>query len=341
METDCGNTYLKSLGIGSLVTRHNILLAPLAGISDYPFRRMCREFGANLTYTEMVSADGLIYRNSSTMEILKTHPDEEPIGIQLFGSDPEVFKQVMPLLEELKPALIDINFGCPVRKVVARGAGAALLQDLEKMRRIVGIVKRNTVLPVTAKIRLGWDNTSIVVEEAAQTIEAAGADAVTVHARTRRQGYSGKASWESIARVKEILNIPVIGNGDVTDGVSALEMFRSTGVDGIMIARGALGRPWIFRQILSYLENGTRLEDPSFSERMEIMMYHFKLAAEKTGENRALKGMRKHLVWYTRGLPDSSNLRRNIFQAGNMTDIEKIFREYARSNHEKERVLSV
>jgi tRNA-dihydrouridine synthase B len=341
MKTDSGNNYIKSLRIGSLVTRHNILLAPLAGISDYPFRNMCRDFGANLTYTEMVSVDGLVYRNSSTMEILRIHPNENPLGFQLFGSDPEIFKKVLPLLEELKPALIDINFGCPVRKVVARGAGAALLQDLKKMGQIVGIVKRNTALPVTAKIRLGWDNTSIVVEESARNIEAAGADAITIHARTRSQGYSGKASWESIARVKEILKIPVIGNGDVIDGVSALEMFRTTSVDGIMIARGALGRPWIFRQILSYLQDGTRLEDPSFSERMEIIMHHFKLAIEETGENRALKGMRKHLVWYTRGLPDSSSMRRNIFQAKNLTDIEMIFREYSRSNHENERVLSV
>lgn len=341
MKTDSGNTYIKSLQIGSLVTRHNILLAPLAGISDYPFRRICREFGANLTYTEMVSVDGLVYRNSSTMKILKIHPDENPIGFQLFGSDPEVFKQALPLLEQLKPALIDINFGCPVRKVVARGAGAALLQDVEKMRQIVRIVKRNTVLPVTAKIRLGWDNNSIVVEEAARAIEAGGADAITVHARTRSQGYSGKASWESIARVKEILKIPVIGNGDVIDGVSALEMFRTTNVDGIMIARGALGKPWIFRQILSYLEDETRQEDPPLSERMKIMLHHFSLAALETGEDRALKGMRKHLVWYTRGLPDSARLRRNIFQAQSMTDIEMVFREYSSNSSENEKVLYV
>ncbi len=341
MKTVSGKKYIKPLRFGSLTTEHNIVLAPLAGISDYPFRRMCREYGANLTFTEMVSVDGLVYQNVSTMRLLKTYPQEQPVGFQLFGNDAEMFKRVLPLLEPLRPALIDLNFGCPVRKVVARGAGAALLQDLKKIEQIVRVVKGNTNLPVTAKIRLGWDKNSIVVEDTARIIAAAGADAITVHARTRNQGYSGKADWEYIARVKEILKIPVIGNGDVVDGPSALEMFRTTGADGIMVARGALGRPWIFHQILSYLESGTEGEDPPLRIRLGIMMRHFELAAKERGTDGALSGMRKHLVWYTRGLPDSASLRNRIFRAQDMTVVRNIFREYAGTSRENEKEVFI
>lgn len=332
--------WIKPLTIGSLSTTHNLVLAPLAGISNFPFRQLCREFGANLTFCEMVSVDGLIYQSDKSLQLLKIYPGEQPVGFQLFGSEPEIFKKVIPQLEKLSPALIDLNFGCPVRKVVGRGAGAALLNDLKAMQKIVEAVKSATHLPVTAKIRLGWDKTSIVVIEAAQAIEVAGAHAITVHARTRRQGYSEKADWDYIARVKEVCQIPIIGNGDVFDGPSALEMFRSTGVDGIMIARGALGKPWIFQQILHYLHHGQILPAPDIEERIHMLQKHYQLEVAEVGEKFALKRMRKNFVWYTHGLPHSARLRNQIFHAHHYQQIAQIFNEYLRMDPvPKERAL--
>ena len=321
-------SWIKPLTIGSLTTTHNLVLAPLAGISDYPFRQICRDFGADLTFSEMVSVDGLLYNSQKTRKLLQIYPHEHPIGFQFFGSDPEIFRKVLPEIEILKPDLIDLNFGCPVRKVVSRGAGAALLSDIAALQKIVKIVKAATRLPVTAKIRLGWDANSIVVLEAAQAVEAGGADAITVHARTRSQGYSGKASWEYIARVKEQSRIPVIGNGDVVDGPSAAQMFQSTGVDGIMIARAALGQPWIFRSILHYLQEGEIDPVPVVEKRIEILQKHYQLEVSEVGEIAALSQMRKHFVWYTHGLPHSARLRDQIFHAGNYQQIEGIFSSY-------------
>ena len=321
-------SWIKPLTIGSLTTAHNLVLAPLAGISNYPFRQLCRDFGADLTFSEMVSVDGLLYNSQKTRRLLQIHPHEHPIGYQFFGSDPEIFRKVLPEIDTLEPDLIDLNFGCPVRKVVSRGAGAALLGDIAALQKIVEIVKAATRLPVTAKIRLGWDAHSIVVLEAAQAVEAGGADAITIHARTRSQGYSGKASWEYIARVKEQSRIPVIGNGDVIDGPSAAQMFQSTGVDGIMIARAALGQPWIFRSILHYLQEGEIDPVPVVEKRIEILQKHYQLEVSEVGEIAALSQMRKHFVWYTHGLPHSARLRDQIFHAGNYQQIEGIFSSY-------------
>jgi len=321
-------SFLKSLKIGTLNTSHNLVLAPLAGISNYPFRQVCRNFGADLTFTEMVSVDGLLYQNDSSLRLLKIYSHEQPIGFQFFGSEPDLFERMIPLILPLQPALIDINFGCPVRKVVAKGAGAALLHDLRKVERIVSVVKSACSLPVTAKIRIGWDQQNIVVKEAALAVAAGGADAVTVHARTRNQGYAGSANWEYIAAVKEILKIPVIGNGDVFDGISALKMFQTTAVDGIMLARGVLGRPWIFRDILSYLQKQEKTEEPTISERLEILENHYRLEVSEFGEEHALPRMRKHFAWYTSGLPNAAKLRNHIFRAKKFSEIRSIFSRY-------------
>jgi tRNA-dihydrouridine synthase B len=329
-------SWIKPLTIGSLTTTHNLVLAPLAGISNYPFRQICREFGANLTFSEMVSVDGLLYNNDNTRKLLKIFPHEHPIGFQFFGSDPAIFKKVLPQIESLRPDLIDLNFGCPVRKVVSRGAGAALLSDITALQKIVEIVKSSTPIPLTAKIRLGWDAETIVVVEAAQAIAAAGADAITVHARTRSQGYSGKASWEHIARVKAVSKIPVIGNGDVFDGPSAAQMFESTGVDGIMIARGALGQPWIFQHLLHYLDTGKLLPAPRIEERIKVLQKHYLLEVAEVGETVALSQMRKNFVWYTHGLPHSARLRDQIFQAGSYQQIEEIFTDYLKMGRQRE-----
>ncbi len=308
------------------------MLAPLAGISDYPFRQMCREFGADLTFTEMVSIDGLLYDNGATRRLLTVHPDEEPVGFQFFGSDPELFGRVIPEVENLNPAVIDLNFGCPVRKVVAKGAGSALLKNIDRMRKIVEVVKGATKFPVTAKIRIGWNQEMIVAEEAALAVEAGGADAITVHARTRSQGYSGHAQWEYIARVKQALKIPVIGNGDVFDAQSAQEMFRTTGVDGIMLARGALGHPWIFSEILGEKGDGATSPETSVERRFQIMMKHYRLEVEEFGETVALSRMKKHFGWYTHGLPGASVLRNQIFRAKEFQELEEILESYRKNN---------
>ncbi len=333
------STYLKPLRIGSLVTEHNLVLAPLAGISGYPFREMCRRFGADLTFTEMVSVDGLLYENEPTFRLLRIREHERPIGFQFFGSDPELFARILPVVEPMKPSLIDLNFGCPVRKVVSRKAGAALLKDLDTMEKIVQNAKRNTALPITAKIRLGWDADSIVVEEAAGRIEQAGADAITVHARTRSQGYSGRASWEHIARVKDLLKIPVIGNGDVMDGISALEMFRTTGADGIMIARGALGRPWIFREIKDYIRAGKEPESVPLPQRLSLMMEHYQLEVEDSGEENAMRDMKKHFIWYTHGLPHSAALRNRLVHARSFAEVKSVFNTYFSENEKAEKMF--
>ena len=320
--------YLKPLVIGRLHTRHNLVLAPLAGISDYPFRQLCREFGADLTFTEMVSVDGLLYQNSATRRLLEIKPREHPIGFQFFGSDGQLFEQVFPQIQSLQPDVIDLNFGCPVRKVVNKGAGAALLRDLNRLQRIVESVTGLSDIPVTAKIRIGWDWNSVVVEDAARAVEAGGAKAVTVHARTRSQGYSGEARWDFIARAKQAVGIPVIGNGDVFDGLAALQMFRATGVDGIMLARGALGRPWIFREIVNYLTGETNWQEPDLTFRMQVLAKHYRMEVDQFGEEVALSRMKKHFVWYTRGLPHIARLRDQIFRARNYKKVQEIFSGY-------------
>jgi len=324
-------SFLNPLQIGHLTTRHNLVLAPLAGISNYPFREICREFGADLTFTEMVSVDGMLYQNDSTLRLLKIYAHEHPIGFQFFGSNPDIFKKIIPEILPLKPSLIDINFGCPVRKVVAKGAGAALLRDLKRLEEIVAAVRSVSPLPVTAKIRTGWDSQSIVVVDAARAAEAGGADAITVHARTRRQGYSGKASWEYIAEVKENIAVPVIGNGDVIDGASALKMLQSTGSDGLMLARGILGKPWVFREIIAFLQGREVPVQPGIAERFQIMQKHYEMEVEEFGEAVALPQMRKHFAWYTHGLPQATKLRDQIFKLKTFTRILKMFREYEKS----------
>jgi tRNA-dihydrouridine synthase B len=300
----------------------------LAGISNYPFRQLCREFGADLTFTEMVSVDGIVHNNASTMRLLQFLPQEHPIGLQFFGSEPETFAEVLPQLEKLQPDVIDLNFGCPVRKVVVRGAGAALLNDLDRMAKIVETVKSKARLPVTAKIRTGWDGDHIVACEAAAVIESAGADAITVHARTRSQGYSGEANWDLIARVKEAVKIPVIGNGDVFDGKSALSMFRETGADGIMIGRGALGRPWIFREIQAFLKEGVTLPEPTVAERIELISKHYQSEILECGAKTAFSRMKKHFIWYTRSLPYIASLRNRVFKAKSFSEVKSMFQDY-------------
>lgn len=308
------------LRIGSLVLANPFLLAPLAGVTDSPFRRICREQGAALVYSEMVSGKGILYNDRNTEDLLRIHEEEKPAAFQIFGSDPEVIGRTAERLAARENVLLDINMGCPVPKIVKNGEGSALLRDPERIYRLVKAAAEHAGKPVTAKIRLGWSRDTVNGVEVAQAIEAAGAAAVAVHGRTREQFYSGRADWAAIREIKKAVNIPVIGNGDVEQGRDALALLEETGCDFVMIARGAMGNPWIFRDALAlWNERGPvpAEERPAAvpvppEERVSVMLRHLKYAVETKGERVAVREMRKHVAWYTKGLRGGGELRRRV-----------------------------
>ncbi len=303
---------LHPLMIGDVTLDNNILLAPMAGVTDLPFRLLCREQGAGLCGMEMVSAKAILYKNKNTESLLAIHPDEGPVSLQLFGSDPKILSEMAKRIEDRPFSILDINMGCPVPKVVNNGEGSALMLKPELVRDIVSAVSQAIQKPVTVKIRKGFDSAHINAVEIARIAEDAGAAAIAVHGRTREQDYSGEADWEIIARVKESVSIPVIGNGDITDDESAAKMLEQTGCDGIMVGRAARGNPWIFRQIASYLKDGAMLPKPTVKERREMMLRHAHLQLECKGEYTGVREMRKHVSWYTAGIPNSARLRQNV-----------------------------
>jgi len=301
------------MNIGNVCIKNRSVLAPLAGAADRPFRLMVKKQGVHLMFSELISSDGLVYNSQRTQQLCVIHDDERPFGLQLFGSDPAVMEQAAVYAEQFKPDIIDLNFGCPVKKVVKRGAGSALMKDLERMRSIAGRVVQSVSVPVFAKIRSGWDTESVVAVEAAQLLEQEGVQAVTVHARTRSMGFSGKADWDVIRRVKEAVSVFVIGNGDVTGPHTAREMVETTGCDAVMVGRGAFGRPWIFRHIDRYLETGVIEPDPCACSIIDMCVEHFQKAVDMLGPGRGVKEMRKHIAWYVKGMRNSAGLRRDIF----------------------------
>lgn len=284
---------------------NRFLLAPLAGITDKSFRRLCRECGAALVYTEMVSAKALLYRDANTAKLLETCPEEAPVAFQVFGSDPEAMAFAAEFLDGRENILLDVNMGCPVPKVVKNGDGSALMRDPDKAGRLIEIMRAKTKKPVTVKIRAGWDSETVNAEEVARVVEAAGAAMICVHGRTREQYYSGSADWDIIRRVKATVGIPVIGNGDVFSGADALRMIAQTGCDYVMIGRGALGNPWIFQEVAD--PAGFAPKDPG--ERTAMFLRHAALTAEDKGEQIAVLEMRKHAGWYFKGLPGAARLR--------------------------------
>jgi tRNA-dihydrouridine synthase B len=288
-----------------------IFLAPLAGISDSAFRTICKRFGADTVYTEMVSSEGLSRENERSVELLKFGDEERPIGIQLFGRDPHRMAASARQLESLRPDLIDINFACPSRRIVNRGGGCALMREPELVGRIASAVAEATDLPVTAKIRIGWDDDSINAEEIVRVLEGAGVKAVAVHGRTYRQGFKGVSSWEEVARVKRNAGIPVILSGDVTSPELAERAFEETGCDAIMIGRGVYGRPWIFSAIRAHF-NGEPFTPPGFDRLRRVILDHVDLAIANLGEDTAVMRFRKHLLWYTKGLPGVVALRPEV-----------------------------
>ena len=319
--------YLHKLKIGNVELKNNILLAPMAGITDLPFRLICEKFEPGLVCTEMVSSKAIFYGDEKTKKLMNLEGEKRPVSIQIFGSDLEAFEYATKYVSNLAD-IIDINMGCPAPKVVKNGDGSKLLLDLEKAKDIMETVVKNSKVPVTLKFRKGWDSEHIVATEIAKIAQQAGISAITIHGRTRAEYYSGKADLEIIKKVKESVNIPVIGNGDVVDEESAKEMFEKTGVDGIMIGRASMGNPWIFKKIKYYLETGEKLPEITSDEKLKIIKEHLNLLVKEKGEDVAIKEFRKHLAAYSKNLPNSSNFRVRVNAIDDRLELVKVLDEY-------------
>lgn len=312
---------MNRLKIGNVCLDNPVILAPMAGVSDLPFRLLCKEQGAGMVCTEMISAKAILYGNKNTEELMRIHPKEGPVSLQLFGSDPKIIGEMAKRIEDRPFAVLDLNMGCPVPKVVNNGEGSALMKNPVLAGRIIEAAARSIHKPVTVKIRKGFDETSINAVEIARIAQESGAAAVAVHARTREQYYSGQADWEIIARVKEAVRIPVLGNGDVTDAETALAMMEQTGCDGVLVGRAARGNPWIFREILAAMKGEAKPQRPDRQALYEMILRHAGLLAEYKGEYTAVREMRKHVAWYSTGLPHAAGMRRKINEMETMQQL--------------------
>ncbi len=319
--------YLHKLKIGNVELENNLILAPMAGVTNLPFRIVCKDYGADMVCTEMASAKAMFHNDQKTKRLFNTEGEKRPISFQIFGSELESMAYAVKYMSDFAD-IIDINMGCPAPKVVKNGDGSKLLLDLKKAQKIIETAVKNSKVPVTVKFRKGWDKENIVAVDIAQIAEQAGASAVTIHGRTRSEFYTGKADWDIIKKVKQSVNIPVIGNGDIVDEESALQMFEQTGVDGIMIGRGSFGNPWIFRNIKHYLETGEKLPQPTNNEKLEVMEKHIKLAVKEKGEDVAIKELRKHIAWYTKNLKNSSEFRNSINKVEKKEELISKLEEY-------------
>ena len=318
------------LTIGNVVLENNIILAPMAGVTDLPFRLLCRRMGAGLVCMEMVSAKAIYYNNKNTESLLQVSPEEMPVSLQLFGSDPKILADMAARIEERPFSVLDFNMGCPVPKVVNNGEGSALMKDPKLAEEILKGLVKAVKKPVTVKLRKGFDHEHCNAVELARIAEACGVAAVAVHGRTREQYYSGRADWEIIHQVKEAVKIPVIGNGDVDSPAAAQQLLRQTGCDGVMIGRAAQGNPWIFRDTVSYLETGILPPPSDWEEKKRLVLEHARLQLQYKGEYTAVREMRKHLAWYTTGMPNSARFRQMINSMETMgaliEGVETIFR---------------
>lgn len=302
------------LRIGNTILENNVILAPMAGVTDLPFRLLCREQGAGCVVTEMVSAKAVLYNNKNTRELLQIDPAERPAAVQLFGSEPDIMAEIAARLEEGPYDYIDVNMGCPVPKIVNNGEGSALMKNPERAKEVLTAMVKAVKKPVTVKFRKGFNDLSVNAVEFAKMAESCGVAAVAVHGRTREQYYSGKADWDIIRQVKEAVRIPVIGNGDIFTPEDAGRMLKETGCDGIMVARGAKGNPWLFGRINHYLDTGEVLPGPSMAEIKAMILRHGRMLVQFKGEGVAMREMRGHMAWYTKGMPHSATLRNEINQ---------------------------
>lgn len=327
--------------IGNIELRNGLALGPMAGVTDLPFRLLCKEQGCELLYTEMVSAKAILYKNKNTRELLQIADKscdysfveeglhEHPVGVQLFGSEPDIMAEQAKVVAEGPCDFIDVNMGCPVPKVVNNNEGSALMTNPKLVENILTKMVKAVDKPVTVKIRKGFTEDNVNAVEIAKIAEASGVSAIAVHGRTRMQYYSGKADWDIIKKVKEAVSIPVIGNGDVDSAKKALELKEYTGCDGIMIARAARGNPWIFKQVSEYLNNGRIIDKPSGDEVRQMILRHARMLIEYKGEFTGIREMRKHVAWYTGGLPHSAELRRCVNRIEDYDELEKLISQFA------------
>jgi len=315
--------------IGNVEVNKKVVLAPMAGISNSAFRRICKSMGADLVYAEMVSDKAIYYNNKKTIDMLYMTDEERPIAQQIFGSDVDSFVVAAKYIEEtMHPDIIDINMGCPVPKVALKAqAGSALLKNPKKIKEIVKAVVNSVSCPVTVKIRSGWDEKSINAVEVAKIVEEAGASAITIHARTRSQGYSGKADYNIIKQVKEAVNIPVIGNGDIKTCFDAKRMLDETNCDLVMVGRGLLGNPWLIKEINEYLENGVVIDKPTDIEKIDMCLKHLSLLEEFECEKQAVLEIRSHVGWYLKGIKNANEVKQNIFKTKNINEIKRMLNE--------------
>ena len=320
------------LRIGNTILENNVILAPMAGVTDLPFRLLCLEQGAGCVATAMVSAKAILYNNRNTKELMQIHPQERPAAIQLFGSDPDIMAQIAARVEDGPYDFIDVNMGCPVPKVVNNGEGSALMKNPKQAEKVLSAMVKAVKKPVTVKFRKGFNDTSVNAVEFAKMAEGSGVAAVAVHGRTREQYYSGKADWDIIRQVKEAVKIPVIGNGDIFTPQDAGRMMEETGCDGIMVARGAKGNPWIFRRINHYLDTGEILPGPSIEEIQAMILRHGHMLAAYKGEQTAMREMRGHVAWYTKGMPHSAALRNEINQVETLKGLAGLLNQAVPSN---------
>ena len=317
-----------NIQVGNVTIKGNLILAPMAGVTDLPFRLLCKEMGADLIYTEMVSAKGIYYDNKNTEGLLQVLEEERPVSLQLFGSDPELMAEMAKKIEHRNFDILDINMGCPVPKVVNNGEGSALLKNPKQIGKIVRAVSQAIDKPLTVKIRKGFSDEECNAVEVAKIIEDNGAAAVAIHGRSREQYYSGKADWDVIAKVKEAVSIPVFGNGDVNSPEMAKKLLDDTGCDGIMIARGVRGNPWLFSQIKAYLQSGEILPRPSVKEVTDMIRRHGRLQVQYKGEYLGIREMRKHVAWYTVGYPESARLRSMVNEVDSLQKLDDLLDSY-------------
>ena len=307
--------------IGNLTLKNNVFLAPMAGITNLPFRTLAREFGCGLAFTEMISANGLVRKTKKSYRYLLSSHDDKPLGVQIFGADPGILSEAAQMATDTGADLIDINMGCPVRKVVKTGAGAALLKEPDQVRRILQAIRKATSLPMTIKLRSGWHRGEMRALEIAIIAQDCGVDAVILHPRTADQGYSGAADWSVIEEVKRKLHAPVIGSGDIRSPEDACRMIKTTGCDGIMVGRAALGNPWLFGEIIKHLEERISVLPPSGAEREKVIRRHMEMEINYSGESLGLRNFRKHLLWYTRGIRGGSLFREVVGRIHDKNDI--------------------